>query len=86
MWAIIIIIFPSSLLSSCQIFLPSLVRTDWLSGLGLGNQVGSTTDHLAVAYPARMKIEVRRGQSWECRDILPLPASHPADPAFILSY
>ena len=25
-------------------------RTDWLSRLGLGNQVGSTTDHLANCY------------------------------------
>ena len=29
----------------CQIFLGSHFRTDWLSRLGLGNQVGSTTDH-----------------------------------------
>ena len=29
----------------CQIFLGSHFRTDWLSHLGHGNQVGSTTDH-----------------------------------------
>ena len=30
---------------SCQNFLASHLGTDWLSWLGLGNQVGSTTDH-----------------------------------------
>ena len=33
-------------LSSCQTFLSSHFRTNWLSWLGLGNQVGTTTDHL----------------------------------------
>ena len=28
------------------VFLATHFRTDWLSWLGLGNQVGSTTDHL----------------------------------------
>ena len=42
--------FPFYPLSSCQTFLASHFRTDWLSRLGLGNQVGSTTDHLANCY------------------------------------
>ena len=29
----------------CQVFLASHFHIDWLSRLGLGNQVGSTTDH-----------------------------------------
>ena len=37
--------FPFYPLSSCQTFLPSHFCTDWLSRLGLGNQVGLTTDH-----------------------------------------
>ena len=32
----------------CQIFLASKFHTDWLSQHGLGNQVGSTTDHLEL--------------------------------------
>ena len=38
--------FPFYSLSSCQTFLVSHFHTDWHSRLGLGNQVGSTTDHL----------------------------------------
>ena len=33
-------------LSFCQNILAPHFRTDWLSKLGLGNQVGSTTNHL----------------------------------------
>ena len=33
-------------LSFCQTFLSPHFRTDWLSPLGIGNQVGSTTDLL----------------------------------------
>ena len=40
--------FPFHPLSSCQTFLTSHFRTDWLSRLGLGNQVDSTTDHLLL--------------------------------------
>ena len=45
-------LFPFHPLSSCQTFLASHLRTDWLSWLGLGNQVGSTTDHLTITCPA----------------------------------
>ena len=38
--------FPFWVLSSCQTILASHYRTNWLSWLGLSNQVGSTTDHL----------------------------------------
>ena len=40
--------FSTSLLPAfhCQNFLASHFRTDWLSRLELGDQVGSTTDHL----------------------------------------
>ena len=34
--------------SSCQIFCASHFRTNWLSWLGLRNQVGSTTDQLKL--------------------------------------
>ena len=34
--------------SSCQTFLSPHFCTDWLSRLGIGNQVGSTTDHLKL--------------------------------------
>ena len=40
----------SSRFSSCQTFLASHFRTDWLSQMELGNQVGSTNDHLANRY------------------------------------
>ena len=42
--------FPFYPLSSCQDILASHFRANWLSQLGLGNQVGSTTDHLANCY------------------------------------
>ena len=45
-----IILLPFYPLSSCQTFLASHFRIDWLSRLGLGKQVGSTTDHLANWY------------------------------------
>ena len=38
--------FPIYPLYSCQTFLASHFHTNWLSQLGLGNQVGSTTNHL----------------------------------------
>ena len=37
-------------LSSCLTFLASHLHTDWLLRLWLGNQVGSTNDHLANCY------------------------------------
>ena len=40
--------FPSTPLSSCQFFLSSHFCTNWLSRLGLGEQLGSTTDHLQL--------------------------------------
>ena len=42
--------FPPPLysLSWCQTFLAPHFRTDWLTRLGLGNQAGSTTDHLKL--------------------------------------
>ena len=43
-------LFPFYPLSSCQTSLASHFPTDWLSWLGLGNQVGSTTDHLTNYY------------------------------------
>ena len=48
--------FPFHPLSSCQTFLASHICTDWLSWLGLGDQVGSTNDHLANRYlPSTLK-------------------------------
>ena len=41
--------FPFYPLSSFRPFLPSF-HTDWISRLGLGNQVGSNTDHLSNCY------------------------------------
>ena len=41
---------PFLVLSSCQIFLASHFHTDWLSWLGLGNQVGLTTDYQISYY------------------------------------
>ena len=39
-----------------QDLLASHFRTDWLSWLGLGNQVGSTTDHITNCYlPSTLK-------------------------------
>ena len=38
--------FPFYPHSSCLTFLASHFLSDWLSWLGLGNQVGSTVDHL----------------------------------------
>ena len=40
--------FPFYLLSSHQTFHASPLPTDWLSQLGLGNQVGSSADHLEL--------------------------------------
>ena len=40
--------FPFYPLSSCQTILASHFRTDWLSRLGLGKQVSSSTDHLQL--------------------------------------
>ena len=40
-------LLPSYMLFCLPDLLASRFRTDWLSQLGLGNQDGSTTDHLA---------------------------------------
>ena len=38
--------FPTTRFPPARLILPLFICTDWLSGLGLGNQLGSTTDHL----------------------------------------
>ena len=43
--------FPFYQLSSSQTFLAFHFCTDWLSRMGLGNQVGSTNGHFANRYP-----------------------------------
>ena len=46
-------------------FLPSHFCTDWLSWLGLGNQVGSTTDHLINCYlPSSPKDRSTMSLNW----------------------
>ena len=50
---------PFFLLCSCQTFLASHFCTNWLSQLGLGNQVASTYwSSLTITYPAHQKIAV----------------------------
>ena len=53
-------------LSSSQVILASHFHTDWLLWLGLGNQVGSTTDHLANWYlPSTPKgWSMTRAEQW----------------------
>ena len=48
----LLLFFPLLFSTRFPLSVPSCLhfRTDWLSRLGLGNQVGSTTDHLANCY------------------------------------